>query len=122
MVFRGELATTLVNRALRLADVGRHREADRVGRDAIALCEELAERNSDAYRHHLALSLMEWARTRSRVGPSPDAVSAAGRAADIYRRSAKRNPAPFLSVILLANSVVTGQATGRRAANRLVRV
>ncbi|WP_405680322.1 tetratricopeptide repeat protein [Streptomyces sp. NBC_00868] len=95
------LAAALRNHAVYLAQLGRQEQALDLSRGAIGLCEELVEADREAHLPDLARGLWAFALARTILDTDlDDALTAAARAARIYRDLAEHEPDEFTEDLL----------------------
>nr|MDQ3989177.1 tetratricopeptide repeat protein [Actinomycetota bacterium] len=90
-----DLATSVNNLAIRLAEAGRRPEALTTAEEAVTLRRELAAANRDAYLPDLAMSVNNLAVDLAEAGRRPEALTTAEEATDLYRELAEREPNTF---------------------------
>ncbi|MFA1549924.1 trypsin-like peptidase domain-containing protein [Actinomadura chokoriensis] len=91
-----DLAASLNNHALRLAEVGRRTEALPVSEEAVTSYRELADTNRDAYLPNLATSLNNHAARLAEVGRRTEALPVSEEAVTSYRELADTNRDAYL--------------------------
>jgi tetratricopeptide (TPR) repeat protein len=91
--FLPDLAGSLNNQAVRLADLGRPEEALAAGTEALALRRELAAARPDAFLPDLASSLNNQATHLSALGRREEALEAITEALELRRNLAHQRPA-----------------------------
>ncbi|WP_165502675.1 tetratricopeptide repeat protein [Actinomadura fibrosa] len=84
-VYLPDLAMSLNNYAVRLAETGRRAEAVPVSEEAVRLRRELTGLNRDAYLPNLAMSLNNYAALLAETGRRAEAVPVSEEAVAIYR-------------------------------------
>ncbi|MFE6713874.1 tetratricopeptide repeat protein, partial [Streptomyces sp. NPDC057695] len=111
------LAMSLNNLSIRLADVGRREEGLAAVEEAVGHYRALAKTNPDAYLPNLAMSLNNLSADLADVGRQAEGLAAVKEALGHYRALAKTNPDAYLPN--LANSLNNLSAdlgdVGRRA-------
>ncbi|MFI7537321.1 tetratricopeptide repeat protein, partial [Streptosporangium sp. NPDC049376] len=85
------LASSLTNHGVQLAEVGQRQEALSVSEEAVRLYGELAELNRDAYLPNLAMSLNNYANRLAETGQRREAVPVSEEAVRLYGELAELN-------------------------------
>ena len=113
---RPDLAMSLTNLSLRLADLGRREDALAVSQEAVGIYRELAAARLDVFRPDLASSLNNLALSLGDLGRREDALAAIQEAVGIYRELAAARPDVFRPGLAgsLTNLVVRLGGLGRR--------
>ena len=91
-MFRPDLAMSLNNLAVQLADLGRREDALAAIREAAGIYRELAAARPDVFRPDLAMSLTNLSSGLADLGRREDALAAIREAVTIYRELAARWP------------------------------
>ncbi|QTD96411.1 tetratricopeptide repeat protein [Streptomyces cyanogenus] len=93
--YEPELARSLSNLSIRLAEVGRRSEALTAAEDAVEIRRRLAADNPPAYEPDLAASLSNLGNRLATAGRRSEALTAEQNAVEIRRRLAADNPAAY---------------------------
>ena len=93
--FRPDLALSLNNLSVRLADLGRREDALAAIEEAVAICRELAAARPDAFRPDLASSLSNLSIRLADLGRREEALAAIEEAVAIRRELAAARPDAF---------------------------
>ncbi|MDG4834817.1 tetratricopeptide repeat protein [Solwaraspora sp. WMMD1047] len=91
-----DLAMSVNNHALRLAEAGRRSEALTFSQEAVTLRRELAEANRDAYLPDLAVSVNNHALRLAEAGRRSEALTFSQEAVTVYRELAEANRDAYL--------------------------
>ncbi|WP_131732659.1 tetratricopeptide repeat protein [Actinomadura formosensis] len=115
--YLADLAMSLNNHALRLAETGRRAEAVPVSQEAVTLRRELTDLNRDAYLPNLAASLNNHAALLAETGRRAEAVPVSQEAVTLYRELTDLNRDAYLPNLAasLNNHAALLAETGRRA-------
>ncbi|MFJ7272000.1 tetratricopeptide repeat protein, partial [Streptomyces sp. NPDC099050] len=115
--YEPDLATSLSNLGVRLADVGRRAEALTAAEQAVEVYRRLAAGNSGAHEPDLAASLSNLGVRLAVAGRHAEALTAAEQAVEIRRRLAAGNSAAYEPDLAasLSNLGVRLAVAGRRA-------
>ena len=97
-----DLAISLNNLGVRLADTGQRQAALAPAREAVTIRRQLAEANPDAYLPDLAMSLNNLGNHLAETGQRQAALAPAREAADTYRQLAEANPGAYLPGLAMA--------------------
>ena len=112
-----DLAVSVNNLAVRLAEAGRRAEGLAAAQEAVDLRRELAEGNRDAYLPDLAMSVNNLAVRLAETGRRAEGLAAAQEAVDLRRELAEGNRDAYLPDLAMSvnNLAVRLAETGRRA-------
>jgi hypothetical protein len=91
-VFQPNLASSLGNQSVILADLERREDALAAGEEAVTSYRQLAQKQPDAFEPDLALSLGNQSSCLSDLGRWEDALAASEEAVTSYRQLARERP------------------------------